>query len=159
MKTFFRNISVLWSQTLLANLNIHFALKTFFHKKQKLFFIVKLYVLSNILLQNLSGVLKNKLQKLQNWNIHYIFKQRKFDQISPYFKKLNTLNMEKRQLLYSLTQMLKKKYWTWIFRPTWKINSVKRFAPIQYSQKNLFLKISYCSNQSKFVKKCATRKV
>ena len=55
--------------------------------------IVEYYVLAkinycDILFQNLSSVLKNKLQKLQNWCLRFIFRQRKFDHISPYFKKI-----------------------------------------------------------------------
>ena len=92
---------------------MQFVSRTFLSQQAKII-IVKFYVLSNlnycdILFQNLSGVMKNKLQKLQNWCIRFIFRQRKFDHISPYFKKLNTLNMEQRRLLHSLTQMHKLK--------------------------------------------------
>ena len=84
-----------------------FRFKNFLSQQAKII-IVEFYVLSNlnycdILFQNLSGVLKNKLQKLQNWCIRFIFRQRKFDHISPYFKKLNTLNMEQRRSLHNLT--------------------------------------------------------
>ena len=41
--------------------------------------------------------MKNKLQKLQNLCIEFILCQRKLDHKSPYFKELNTLNMEHSQ--------------------------------------------------------------
>ena len=92
-----------------------FRYKNFLSQEAKII-VVEFYVLSNfnycdILFQNLSSVLKSKLQKLQNWCMRFIFRQRKFDHISPYFKKLKTLNMEQRRSLHSLTQMhkLKKK--------------------------------------------------
>ena len=75
-----------------------FRYKNFLSQEAKII-VVEFYVLSNfnycdILFQNLSSVLKSKLQKLQNWCMRFIFRQRKFDHISPYFKKLKTLNME-----------------------------------------------------------------
>ena len=70
------------------------------------------YILSNlhycdILFQNLSCTFKNKLQKLQNWCIRFIFRVKKYENVSPYIKKLKTLNVEQRRLSHSLTQMHK----------------------------------------------------
>ena len=92
-----------------------FRFKNFLSQEAKII-VVEFYILSNlnygnILFQNISSTLKSKLQKLQNWCIRFIFRLKKFDHISPYFKKLKLLNIEQRREVHSLTQMhkLKKK--------------------------------------------------
>ena len=92
-----------------------FRFKNFLSQEAKII-VVEFYILSNlnygnILFQNISSTLKSKLQKLQNWCIRFIFRLKKIDHISPYFKKLKLLNIEQRREVHSLTQMhkLKKK--------------------------------------------------
>ena len=88
-----------------------FRFKNFLSQEAKII-IVESYILSNlnycdILFQNLSCSSERKLQKLQNWCVRFIFGARKYDHVSPYYKKLKTLNIEQRRLLHSLTQMHK----------------------------------------------------
>ena len=88
-----------------------FRFKNFLSQEAKII-IVESYILSNlhycdILFQNLSCTFKNKLQKLQNWCIRFIFRVKKYEHVSPYIKKLKTLNVEQRRLSHSLTQMHK----------------------------------------------------
>ena len=140
-----------------------FRYKNFLSQKAKII-VVEFYILSNlnycdILFQNLSSVLKNKLQKLQNWCLRFIFRQRKFDHISPYFKKLETLNMEQRRSLHSLTQMhkLKKK-----IGPDYLLEKLTCHEDIhRYNTRRktdlVISKSRTTCNQNKFLNKCAKR--
>ena len=74
--------------------------------------VCEAYILSHfnycdLIFQNMSGVLRNKIQKVQNTCTRFIFGLRKFDHITSNFKTLNTLNMQNRRLLHSITQMHK----------------------------------------------------
>ena len=138
-----------------------FRYKNFLSQEAKII-VVEFYVLSNlnycdILFQNLSGVLKNKLQKLQNWCMRFIFRQRKFDHISPYFKKLNTLKMEQRRSLHSLTQMHKLNK---NIGPEYLLEKLTRHEDLHHyntRRKTDFVisKSRTVRNQNIFLKKCA----
>ena len=138
-----------------------FRYKNFLSQEAKII-VVEFYVLSNlnycdILFQNLSGVLKNKLQKLQNWCMRFIFRQRKFDHISPYFKKLNTLKMEQRRSLHSLTQMHKLNK---NIGPEYLLEKLTRHEDLHHyntRRKTDFVisKSRTVRNQNNFLKKCA----
>ena len=158
--SFYNHINDVVSNSI-GKLKHAFRFKNFLSQQAKII-IVEFYVLSNlnycdILFQNLSGVLKNKLQKLQNWCIRFIFRQRKFDHISPYFKKLNTLNMEQRRLLHSLTQMhkLKKE-----IGPEYLLEKLTCHEDIhEYNTRRkgdyVISKSRTARNQNKFLSKCA----
>ena len=138
-----------------------FRYKNFLSQEAKII-VVEFYVLSNlnycdILFQNLSSVLRSKLQKLQNWCMRFIFRQRKFDHISPYFKKLKTLNMEQRRSLHSLTQMhkLKKK-----IGPDYLIEKLTCHEDIHAYNTRMktdfvISKSRTARNQNKFLNRCA----
>lgn len=70
--------------------------------------VCECYVLSHfnygdIIYQNMSDFLKRKIQKVQNNCFRFIFGRRKYDHISDCAQVLNTLNMEDRRILHSLT--------------------------------------------------------
>lgn len=74
--------------------------------------LIETYILSqlnygDIVLQDLSMQLDNKLQKLQNGSVRYALGLRKFDHISAIIKNNKTLNMKNRRLLHSLCLMFK----------------------------------------------------
>ena len=76
--------------------------------------IVEYYVLAkinycDILFQNLTVELKNKLAKFQNWCVKFVFGLRKYDHVSDYYKKNKILRMEERRKLHTLTQVHKLK--------------------------------------------------
>ena len=75
--------------------------------------IVEYYVLAkinycDILFQNLTVDLKNKLAKFQNCRVKFVFGLRKYDRVSDYYKIHKILRMEERRKLYTLTHKLKK---------------------------------------------------
>ena len=89
--------------------------------------ICESYILSkfnycDIILQNMSLVLQNKIQKVQNTCIRFIFGLRKYDHISVCFKKLKTLKMNERRELHGLTQIhkIKKK-----LAPKYLVNRIR----------------------------------
>ena len=137
-----------------------FRFKNFLSQEAKII-IVESYILSNfnycdILFQNLSVELKNKLQKLQNWCIRFIFRTKKYEHISPYFRILRTLNIEQRRTLHSLTQMhkLKKK-----IGPDYLIEKLTCHKDIHhYNTRNntdlVTPKSNTKLNQNKFLNKC-----
>ena len=94
-----------------------FKLKQFYRFKNFLsietkYRLIETYVLSklnycNTVTQAITTELKNKLQRLQNACIRYIFKLKKYDHITPYLLKLNTLNITSRTKYHGLTQMHK----------------------------------------------------
>ena len=51
--------------------------------------------------------LKTRIQRVQNACIRFIFGLRKYEHITPYLKKLDTLNMEGRTKRHALTLMHK----------------------------------------------------
>ena len=74
--------------------------------------IAECYVLSqfnylDVVWRTITKRLWNKIQRIQNNCVRFIFKLRKYDHISSEFKQLNTLNMTNRSTLHSLTQMFK----------------------------------------------------
>ena len=74
--------------------------------------LVETYVLSlfnygDVLLLNISGRLSNKIQRVQNSCMRFVFGIRKFDHISHCYEKDKTLNMENRRKLHALILMHK----------------------------------------------------
>ena len=74
--------------------------------------LTETYILSqfnygDLLLQNLSGQLQNKIQKVQNRCVRFTFGLRKYDHISAFIKNKNILNMKNRRLLHSLILMFR----------------------------------------------------
>ena len=85
--------------------------KNFLNEEAKLN-LTETYILSqlnygDIILQNLTDQLQNKIQKLQNRCVRYTFGLRKYDHISGFIKNKNILNMKNRRLLHGLTLMFK----------------------------------------------------
>ena len=76
------------------------------------FKVVETYILSlfnygDVLFNNITAKLANKIQLVQNSCMRFIFGLRKYDHISHCFEKNKTLNMANRRLLHSLTLMHK----------------------------------------------------
>ena len=76
------------------------------------FKIIETYVLSlfnygNVIYQNISARLANKIQRVQNSCMRFVFGLRKYDHISQCFETNKTLNMENRRKVQSLTMMHK----------------------------------------------------
>ena len=76
------------------------------------FNVVETYILSlfnycDVLFQNMSGRLSNKIQRVQNSCMRYVFGLRKYDHISSAYEKNKTLNMENRRKLHALILMHK----------------------------------------------------
>ena len=90
-----------------------FRFKNFLNESSK-FNLTETYILSqfnygDIVLQNLSEQLQNKIQKMQNRCIRFTFGLRKYDHISAFTKNKKILNMKNRRLLHSLILMFKIK--------------------------------------------------
>ena len=88
-----------------------FRFKNFLNESSK-FKLTETYILSqfnygDIILQNLTEQLQNKIQKIQNSCIRFTFGLRKYDHISAFIKNKSILNMKSRRLLHSLTLMFK----------------------------------------------------
>ena len=66
-------------------------------------YILALFNFGCPVLQNLSSKTAGKIQKLQNACIRFIFNLRKFDHLTPYFKKIKMLRMDDRRDIQSLT--------------------------------------------------------
>ena len=76
--------------------------------------ICETYILSqfnygDIILQNMTNHLKEKIQKVQNRCIRFIYGLRKYDHVSHIRNSNNILSMENRRLLHSLTMMFRIK--------------------------------------------------
>ena len=76
------------------------------------FKIIETYVLSlfnygNVIYLNISARLANKIQRVQNSCMRFVFGLRKYDHISHCFEINKTLNMENRRKVQSLTMMHK----------------------------------------------------
>ena len=74
--------------------------------------IVESYVLSqfnyyNVIFRTAGKIHWDKIRKIQNNCIRFIFNLRKYDHISSEFAELNTLNMYNRSLSHALTYMFK----------------------------------------------------
>ena len=81
----------------------------FLSEKTKLT-ICETYILSNfnycdILLQNLTDQIQDKIQKVQNRCIRFIYGLRKYDHITNFRTSKKILSMQSRRLLHSLTMM------------------------------------------------------
>lgn len=77
--------------------------------------LTEIYILSqfnygDIILQNLSVQLQNKIQKLQNRCIRFTYGLRKYDHIRDFIKNKKILNMSNRRLLHGLTLMFRIKH-------------------------------------------------
>ena len=77
-----------------------------------LFNVVEIYILSlfnygDFIVGNMSRRLANKIQRLQNSCMRFVFGLRKYDHISNCYEKNKTLNMENRRKLHSLILMHK----------------------------------------------------
>ena len=85
----------------------------FLSEKTKLT-VCETYILSNfnycdILLQNLTKQLQDKIQKVQNRCIRFIYGLRKYDHITNFRTSKKILSMQSRRLLHSLTMMFRIK--------------------------------------------------
>ena len=106
-----------------------FRFKNFLSDSSKLK-LTETYILSqfnygDIILQNLSVQLKNKIQRLQNGCVRFTYGLRKYDHISASIKDKNILNMENRRLLHSLTLMFRIKNRE---APMYLCNRIKTYA-------------------------------
>ena len=70
-------------------------------------YILSLFNYGDVLFQNITAKLSNKIQLVQNSCMRFIFGLRKYDHISHCYDKNKTMNMENRRLLHSLTLMHK----------------------------------------------------
>ena len=70
-------------------------------------YILSLFNYGDILFQNITARLANKIQLVQNACMRFVFGLRKYDHISHCFDKKKTLNIENRRKLHSLTLMHK----------------------------------------------------
>ena len=85
----------------------------FLSEKSK-FSICETYILSNFnycdtILQNMTKLLQDKIQKVQNRCIRFIYGLRKYDHISHFRKSSKILSMQNRRQLHSLTMMFRIK--------------------------------------------------
>ena len=74
--------------------------------------LVETYVLSqlnygNTVTQNITKELQNKLQKVQNACFRYVYSVKKYEHISPYINKAQTLNIAGRTKYHALVQLHK----------------------------------------------------
>ena len=70
-------------------------------------YILSLFNYGDVLFLNISGRLSNKIQRVQNSCMRYVFGLRKYDHISSSYEKNKTLNMENRRKLHALILMHK----------------------------------------------------
>ena len=104
------NLSVAKSYGKLKNV---WRFNKFLSQKSKLC-ICEAYILSNfnycdLILQNMTKLLKEKIQKCQNRCVRFIYGLRKYDHISHIRISNKILSMENRRLLHSLTMMFRIK--------------------------------------------------
>ena len=83
-----------------------------FLSQESRFNIIETYILSlfnygDVLLRNMSVRLSNKIQRVQNSCMRFVFGLRKYDHISSCYEKNKTLNMENRRNLHGLVLMHK----------------------------------------------------
>ena len=83
-----------------------------FLSQESRFNIIETYILSlfnygDVLFQNISARLSNKIQRVQNSCMRFVFGLRKYDHISSCYEKNKTLNMENRRNLHGLVLMHK----------------------------------------------------
>ena len=70
-------------------------------------YILSLFNYGDVLFLNISGRLSNKIQRVQNSCMRFVFGLRKYDHISNCYEKNKTLNMENRRKLHALILMHK----------------------------------------------------
>ena len=70
-------------------------------------YILSLFNYGDPLFLNISAKLSNKIQRVQNSCMRFVFGLRKYDHISPAFGKNKTLNMENRRKMHALILMHK----------------------------------------------------
>ena len=70
-------------------------------------YILPLFYYGDVLFQNISGRLSNKIQRVQNSCMRFVFGLRKYDHISSCYELNKTLNMENRRKLHALILMHK----------------------------------------------------
>ena len=70
-------------------------------------YILSLFNYGDALFQNISGILANKIQRVQNSCMRFVFGLRKYDHISGCYAQNKTLNMENRRKLHALILMHK----------------------------------------------------
>ena len=70
-------------------------------------YILSLFNYGDALFQNISGRLSNKIQRVQNSCMRFVFGLRKYDHISSCYEQNKTLNMENRRKLHALIVMHK----------------------------------------------------
>ena len=119
-----KNLGVLFDEQLTWGPHINNLIKSAFFKLKQFYRfknlltsntkhrLVEVYVLSklnycNTVTQAITAELRNKLQRLQNACIRFIFNLKKYDHISPFISKLKTLKIESRTKYHGLTQMHK----------------------------------------------------
>ena len=70
-------------------------------------YILSLFNYGDVLFQNITGILSNKIQRVQNSCMRFVFGLRKYDHISHCYEQNKTLNMENRRKLHALVLMHK----------------------------------------------------
>ena len=70
-------------------------------------YILSLFNYGDALFQNISGRLSNKIQRVQNSCMRFVFGLRKYDHISSCYEQNKTLNMENRRKMHALIVMHK----------------------------------------------------
>ena len=70
-------------------------------------YILSQFNYGDVILQNMTNILKNKIQKVQNRCMRFTESLRKYDHITATRKKMNILEMSNRRLLHGLTLMFK----------------------------------------------------
>jgi len=112
-----RNLGIIFDQYFTWEKHVNFIIKSCFITLKPLFrskkfltqeirikiiqsLIMPKFDYCDIVYMHLSTKLQNKLQKMHNLCIRFIFNLKKFDHISNYFKQLNYLDLAKRRLLH-----------------------------------------------------------
>ena len=150
-KSCVKNLGVIFDETLSWNTNVnkliakaYFKLKqvsrfkNFLSKKSKIT-ICETYVLSHFnhcdsVYINMAEFLKNKIQKVQNTCLRFIFCLKKYDHVSHCLVTLNSLNMDERRLLHGLTLFHKI---TKKLAPVYLCNRIKRHTDFHnYNTRN-----------------------
>ena len=124
--TWVRHVNLLIAKAY-GKLKHGFRFKNFLNESSKLK-LTETYILSqfnygDIVLQNLSEQLQNKIQKTQNRCVRFTFGLRKYDHISAFIKDKKMLNMKNRRLLHSLILMFKIKNYR---APMYLCNRIRR---------------------------------
>ena len=123
-ETHTRNLGIEFDENLTWNFHINNQVRNAYGKLKQLYRfqkflsekckarLVETYVLSqlsygNTVTQNITKILQNKLQKVQNACYRYIYGVRKYDHITPYINKAKCLKIAGRTKYHALVQMHK----------------------------------------------------